>query len=365
MHATAKLGGAGPVFCFFAVEYLQRGRPGMITSKQLAELAGVSRGTVDRVLNQRGGVSPEVRQRIERLAAQHGYRPNRAGKALVSREPKTIGVLLNSQGNPFFDDVKAGLRAALDDYSDFPVSMELRECRGYDLEGQLSLLRQMGSLSGLIITPLNHPLMAAELNGRIEAGCPVVTLNTDLEGCRRLAYVGCDYRRSGRAAGQMLGLLTQGKGRVLVVTGSIRVLGHNQRIRGFCEELKESFPALAVADIVENNDDDALSRARVAQALRGDPAIDALYFCAGGVSGGMAAVEEAFGSRRPTVITCDGTPEIRRLIEQGSVQASVSQQPFQQGYRAMKVLLDKQLFGVPPASDVLYVKNEIKIKHTI
>ena len=52
-----------------------------ITSKQLAELAGVSRGTVDRALNHRGGVRPSVQQRIEELARKYNYRPNRAGKA--------------------------------------------------------------------------------------------------------------------------------------------------------------------------------------------------------------------------------------------------------------------------------------------
>ena len=57
-----------------------------ITSQKIAELAGVSRGTVDRALNHRGGVKPQVQRRIEELARQHGYSPNRAGKALVTRD---------------------------------------------------------------------------------------------------------------------------------------------------------------------------------------------------------------------------------------------------------------------------------------
>lgn len=80
-----------------------------ITSQKIAELAGVSRGTVDRALNHRGGVKPQVQRRIEELARQHGYSPNRAGKALVTREPLRVEVLLNSLGNPFYDEVKQGL----------------------------------------------------------------------------------------------------------------------------------------------------------------------------------------------------------------------------------------------------------------
>lgn len=52
-----------------------------ITSKQIAELVGVSRGTVDRALHRRGGVKPEIQRRVEMLAREYGYRPDRAGKA--------------------------------------------------------------------------------------------------------------------------------------------------------------------------------------------------------------------------------------------------------------------------------------------
>ena len=54
---------------------------------------------------------------IEELARQHGYSPNRAGKALVTREPLRVEVLLNSLGNPFYDEVKQGLADAREDYS--------------------------------------------------------------------------------------------------------------------------------------------------------------------------------------------------------------------------------------------------------
>ena len=54
-----------------------------VTLQQIAEKAGVSRGTVDRALNNRGRIRPEVAEKIRKIAQEMGYRPNRAGKALA------------------------------------------------------------------------------------------------------------------------------------------------------------------------------------------------------------------------------------------------------------------------------------------
>ncbi|MFO7576442.1 MAG: LacI family DNA-binding transcriptional regulator, partial [Pelovirga sp.] len=57
-----------------------------VTIKEIAGIAGVSRGTVDRVLNNRGKVNFEVEQRVKEIAKRMNYRPNRAAKALAARK---------------------------------------------------------------------------------------------------------------------------------------------------------------------------------------------------------------------------------------------------------------------------------------
>lgn len=338
-----------------------------ITSKQIAEMAGVSRGTVDRVLNHRGGVRLEVQKRIEELAEEYGYRPNRAGKALVTRDAIKIGVLLNSLGNPFFDEVKRGIEAAGKDYSDFPLSLEVRESKGYDIEAQLREIDALAAekIQGLLITPINHPEVAKKLNLLIDGGCPVVALNTDVDNCRRLSYVGCDYLSSGRTAAQLMGLITKGRANVLIVTGSVQVLGHNQRMYAFSRVLRAAFPEIKIVDIVENGDDEALSACEVKKAMESHPEIDALYFTAAGVAGGVSAACEAAGGRRLAVITCDLPRGTRQLIEQDKIQVTIGQQPFLQGYNGVKILLSRLLFGQNPESPFAYTQNEIKVKYNL
>ncbi len=66
-----------------------------ITIKQIAEMAGVHRSTVDKVLHNREGVSQEVRERVQKIIDEYQYKPNPIGQALKKQEkPIKIGVLL-------------------------------------------------------------------------------------------------------------------------------------------------------------------------------------------------------------------------------------------------------------------------------
>ena len=76
-----------------------------MTIKEIAAMCGVSRGTVDRVLNHRGRVKPETEQAVRAALEQAGYTKNIAGRALtVRRLAPRIGVVLCCLGNPFFDE---------------------------------------------------------------------------------------------------------------------------------------------------------------------------------------------------------------------------------------------------------------------
>ena len=83
-----------------------------MTIKQIAEKAGTSRGTVDRVLNGRGNVNPELAKRILDIAERERYQPNQLAQALIrSRQRTHIGMVIPSVGNPFFDEVLRGAQS--------------------------------------------------------------------------------------------------------------------------------------------------------------------------------------------------------------------------------------------------------------
>ena len=176
-----------------------------MTLKEIAERAGVSRGTVDRVMKNRGGVNPETEKRVRRIVEESGYTPNRAGVALVrSKRPMVVGVITNSIGNPFFEEVYRGVEEALGEYRDYGFSVLRREIKGYDVEEQISAMRSLfDQVDGLVFTPIDDAKIAREIGIYAAAGKPAVTVTADVEGSDRVLYVGCDYYKSGQTAAKI------------------------------------------------------------------------------------------------------------------------------------------------------------------
>ena len=174
-----------------------------VTSQQIAQLAGVSRGTVDRALHNRGRVNPEVAARIQKIAEELGYRPNSIGQALVrARQGLRLGAILQSAETPTMQDVASGARQAAEELRASGVEVELREVQGRDTA---KVLRQIDELmdwgaGGLAIASNNTPDLVRRIDFLHEQGVPVVTFNTDAPDSKRLCFVGMDSYRAGQTA---------------------------------------------------------------------------------------------------------------------------------------------------------------------
>ena len=139
---------------------------------------------------------------MRRVAEQLGYKPNLAGKALAAKKKSyTVGVLLTAEGVSFFDEVIRGAEQAALELADYGVTVLVERIKGYDVAVQLAGIERLRNrVNVLILNPINEPEVAAALDALAEEGKAVITLNTDIEGTRRLCYIGPDYPRSGRAA---------------------------------------------------------------------------------------------------------------------------------------------------------------------
>lgn len=343
-----------------------------VSIKEIARLTGVSRGTVDRALNDRAGIDPAVKEKVLKVATEQGYRSNKAGRILgLRKKPLRIGVQMPSEGNDFFLDVRAGLERAVAARADFGVSMALRTMKGFDPTLQVRQVRDLlaEGIQALALVPISHPDILALLEELHERHLPVLTVNTDIVGGKRLGYVGTDYLSSGLAAGGVLRLLADGRPlRVLVLTGSFRMLGHNQRVEGFRRALESSAPGLSILGVEKTEDDDGIAYGKLSAALDRTPAPEAVYVAAGGVAGACRAIEEhgvaGIGPGRVRIIGNDLTPAIRDYLERGVLTATIGQQPFEQGYQAIRLLFDHHVDGTLPPDRTL-THNEIVIAENL
>ncbi len=337
----------------------------MITIKEIAELAGVSRGTVDRVVNKRGSVSKTVEQRIRAIIQQHGFKPNRIARALVKKQKThTIGMISATTENIFFRDVVDGMNRAMDEVREGGVSLLYREVAKFSVADQLRRIDEMlaAPVDALAINPINDDAVREKLRAAAAAGLPVITFNSDIEGVDRLAYIGCDYRKTGRIAAGLIALATNSAAHVALVTGSRKSLGHDLRIVGFQAELAR-FPGIRVAEVIEMFDDDITSYAEVRKLLERNSAIDAFFFAAGGKEGGIRAILEA--GRAPRIVTVDLDAFTADRLRDGTVAATVCQQPFVQGYEPIRQLADFLTQGERPENVMQYTQAEIVIRQSL
>lgn len=164
----------------------------MATIKEIAALAGVSRGTVDRVLNHRGSVNPETASKIEEIAKALDYRPNKAGITLAAQKKKLkLGVIIFSRENPFYIDVLNGIQEKSKELSGYGCSVLVKQISS-SVEAQLAAIDELllNGINGLALAPFNEEQIRSKINALFEQGIPVVTLNTDIRNSKRLAYVG-------------------------------------------------------------------------------------------------------------------------------------------------------------------------------
>jgi LacI family transcriptional regulator len=339
----------------------------MITIKEIASLAGVSRGTVDRVVNKRGSVSHTVEQRIRDIIRQHGFRPNRIARALVKKQKvQTIGMISASTENVFFRDVVEGMRRAHAEVKDYGIALAYREVAKFSVDDQLGRIDELlkTPVDALAINPINDNAIREKLREVAASGIPVITFNSDIEGVNRLAYIGCDYKKTGRIAAGLIALATNAAATVAIVTGSMKSLGHALRIEGFREELARC-PGIRAAEVIEMFDDDITSYAAVRKLLERDETIDAFFFSAGGKEGGIRAILEAGREPAPKIVTVDLDAFTAECLREGTVSATVCQQPFVQGYEPIRQLADFLMQGEAPARQIQYTQAEIILRQSL
>lgn len=338
-----------------------------MTIKEIARLCGVSRGTVDRVLNRRGKVKPETEALILKTIEEMGYTKNYAGKALtVRRTAPVIGVVLCSEGNPFFDDVITGLHKAQEELQDYGVSMLLRTMCGHDVITQLVLIDSIAdSLSALVIQPINDPRIAERLRELMDGGMPVVTVNTDIESHARCCYVGSNYERGGAVAAGLTALITGGDARLGVIKGVDTLMGHVLRLKGFEDHLRAVCPGIEWVAFENANDDPQQAYSKTCEMLQGHPQIDTIFVVAAGVYDVCRAVIDMGRDADLRVIAYDDVPSTREMIRRGLVRAVVCQQPVQQGYRAFATAFDMILVGNTEYVTEIIMEDQIKITENL
>ena len=338
----------------------------MVTIKQIADMCGVSRGTVDRVLNNRGNVKPEKRKRVLEVMRELNYQPNPAGKALAARKHKpVVGILLPSEGIVFFDDVLETMHRMARRYEDYGVRFVWRLLRRYHADEQCAAIEELRhEVNALIVTPMSEPAVIQKIDECVADGIFVITINNDVELSHRQLYVGSDYYEGGQTAGALLQMIGPEELKTGVLMGSKAMLGHRQRLDGFCDILRKN-PHFELLAVEENEDDERISYEKAKAMLEKYPELNALFVISAGASGAGQAVKELGRVQSVTLIVFDTIPTTVQLMKEGVVKAALYQHPHQQAAKAIRAAFEYLVNGVRPEKQQDIVQNEIRILQNV
>jgi ribose transport system substrate-binding protein len=245
---------------------------------------------------------------------------------------------------PYWQTAAAGFKQAAAQYK---VTAKVVGPDTYDPKAELTELQNAVAAkpSGILISVADASMLQSEIDAAVNAGIPVITMDSDAAGSRRLYFIGTNNLEAGRLGGKRVIEKLGGKGNVVFFT-----LGGqpntDERLKGF-KDVFAARPDIKVVDVVDIKGDarNAFDKTQEDLALTGPKKIDA-FICLEASSGKTVAdaIKRAGGGRE--LVAFDVDQDTLDAIKAGTIDATIAQKPYTMGYVGLNAL--DEVFHNPP-----------------
>jgi len=319
-----------------------------IRIKDIAKQTGVSIGTVDRVLHNRGHVSTAVRERVIKVMREMGYEPNIVARSLANnKKPLRIAVILpHFQQDPYWAQPKEGVERAAESVRHYGVVVEfyffpLFEPKVYEEVIKKALETQPEALLFAPVFLTESDYLIAEAT---RLGIPKVMINTHIEGTDALSYIGQDSYQSGVLAGRLLnfGLNDGDHAMVLNLDKEVQNARHLQaKQQGFKDFfLRHNTKSIEVhSEIFEDFDDPAKMKAWISAQLEKHPRLNGFFVTNSRAYKLLAPLSPEI-QQRIKVVGFDLIEPNLKLLEENKIRFLINQNAWHQGYLGILTLVN-------------------------
>ena len=342
----------------------------MATINEIAKLAGVSIGTVDRVLHNRGYVKAETKERVQKACEELHYEPNRVAQGLAVRKKKLkfLFMIPGTKYSPFFIPVRESAEKkakSLEAYAATTDIIEYPETTADEAKLLKELKKTIGEYDGACITGTVSPINDLIIEEQKRRDMPLVFYNSRLEGVEHLSYVGCDYIASGRLAAGLSAMAGGEAAKVCFFTeyDSIKESA-TERIRGFSNEMSSRYPDMELLGKWTISLDREENKRAVREMFVKYPETNVVYvinprdydICR------LIAAEDT--ERKIRMITNDLVAVQYEMFHKGMISATICQEPEKQGKLSLEILFNYLAYGTVPKK-VNYTELSIHIEQNL
>jgi LacI family transcriptional regulator len=317
------------------------------TIKDIAKLAGVSIGTVDRVLHNRGEVAEKTKQEVLKILSETNYSPNRMAQVLKSKRQYHLVSLLPepTDDNSFWEKHPLGINRAIDELNLFNVTLTQITFDMLNEEDYQNKTNTVLDLKpdGVLLAPIfksESMTFCSRLNSE---NIPFVFVDGYIENTDFLAYIGEDIFQSGRVAGQLIDIVTpEGKDILVVnIAKNLQNVHHlNNRTLGFNSFFNNKGNKTGKIININVPDPSAKSvRVAIDKAFQDNPDTGSI-FITGSKSYLIGSYLEKKGLETINLIGYDLLDLNVKYLKSGITKFLIGQRPDEQTYKGIKKLFE-------------------------
>jgi LacI family transcriptional regulator len=320
-----------------------------MTVREIAELAGVSIGTVDRVLHKRGRVSAETKEKIKAIIEKYQFTPNPIARQLRRNKPYRFCALVprRDQDAGYWGQTIAGIERAAGEIKSLGIDTSIIEYDRYD-PAAFSVVSDFVCAEkpdGLLFAPIMPKMTRPFIERCSKIKIPFVFIDSDMPGTSPLCVIGQDPFNSGYLAGRLFHLFAGDVSEpVAVLDTHVEDYNIMRRREGFLKYAKKhKFPI-----IVQEHSDyggSEISTDDIARFIKKHRRLSGIIVTNSLAHKAAEAVARKRSKIRPILIGYDLIPDNRRLLLDGCIDAIISQRPEEQGREALNTLFHSIALG--------------------
>lgn len=328
---------------------MENNRKKKIRIKDIAEHAGVSIGTVDRVLHNRGEVNEETKKRILDIVNKLGYKPNILAKSLASKRHHRIATLIPdaSDNNPYWEKPRLGIIQAASEIKDFNTEVEFYTFNATDVTTFVEKSRQIldSKPDGVVFDPVFKEASIDFVEVLDALSIPYIYIDVDLEKGNTLSYFGQDAEKSGFVAAKLMHYNIKEDATILVVKLANKKAISRHLIRrenGFNEFFQQSniSNSVAIVSIVIDLAQEDEPSTTLTQKLQEYKNVKGIFVPNSRVFKVARFLEES-QNQKILLLGYDLVDSNIYYLEKGIIDFLIGQKPEEQGYKGVMAMFNK------------------------